>query len=63
MAVDCFKQRGLFAPNEKACATTLYNYIDAQLLEVKNIDLTDKTKRNTKRHGSEKYKRVLGRNI
>lgn len=62
-AVCRAKQECLFYKDEMFCTTTLYNYIDAQLLEVKNLDLAEKTKRNTKHHVSRKNKRVLGRSI
>lgn len=42
---------------------TLYNYIDLDLLSVRNIDLPMKTKRNTKTKRIRKNKRILGTSI
>lgn len=53
----------LFESNEMVSTSTLYKYIDLQLLEIKNIDLAEKSHRPTKRHVSKKHKRVLGRSI
>jgi IS30 family transposase len=39
---------GTFTRDEIVCTKTLYNYVDAGLLKIKNIDLPDKLKRNTK---------------
>lgn len=38
----------IFTREEIVCTKTLYNYVDAGLLKIKNIDLPDKLKRNTK---------------
>lgn len=57
------KSRNLFRPEEMVCTTTLYNYIDDQLLEIKNIDLTSKLLRQAKKHKTKKHKRILGRGI
>lgn len=53
----------LFKPDEMVSTSTLYKYIDLQLLEIRNIDLAEKSHRPTKRHVSKKHKRVLGRSI
>lgn len=42
---------------------TLYNYIDAGVLPVKNIDLPLKVMRNTKKKRSRQNKKVLGKSI
>ena len=42
---------------------TLYNYIDLDLLSVRNIDLPMKTKRNTKTKRVRKNSRILGTSI
>ena len=42
---------------------TLYNYIDLDLLSVRNIDLPMKTKLNTKRRRVRKNRKVLGTSI
>lgn len=45
------------------CTKTLYNYIDAGLVGVKNIDLPMKLRLNTKKKRCRKNKRILGRSI
>lgn len=57
------KAEKLFLDDEMVCTTTLYKYIDDQRLEIRNIDLTEKSTRTTKRHVSKKHKRLLGRSI
>ena len=52
-----------FHPNEMVCTKTLYRYIDEQLLEVRNIELTEKTSRRQSGHKSVKHHRILGRGI
>ena len=42
---------------------TLYNYIDQSKLSVRNIDLSMKTKLNTKTKRVRKHRRVLGKSI
>ena len=42
---------------------TLYNYIDLDLLSVRNIDLPMKTRLNTKTNRVRKNRRVLGKSI
>lgn len=54
---------GSFQPSEMVSTATLYKYIDEQRLEVRNIDLVEKSKRATKHHVSRKHKRILGRSI
>ncbi len=48
----------------RVCTKTLYNYIAAGLLKVKNIDLLLRVKRTTtKRHGNRENKRLYGESI
>ena len=53
----------LFSRSEMVCTKTLYNYVDLQLLSIKNIDLPDKLKRKTKTKKVRKNKRKLGESI
>ncbi|GAA3653845.1 IS30 family transposase [Asaccharospora irregularis] len=52
-----------FARSDMVCTKTLYNYIDLGLLEVKNVDLSFKLRRNTKPSRVRKNKRILGSSI
>jgi IS30 family transposase len=52
-----------FPRSEMVCTKTLYNYIDMGLLEIKNIDLPYKLRRNTKKQRIRINKRNLGRSI
>ena len=54
---------GDFAREQVVCTKTLYNYIDRGLLGIKNIDLPEKMKRNTKVRRNRENRRVLGRSI
>ena len=54
---------GLFPRNQMVCTKTLYNYVDAGLLGIKNIDLPYKLSRNTKPARIRQNKRVLGDSI
>lgn len=45
------------------CTKTLYNYVDLGLLPIKNIDLPEKPKRNTKSSNARKNRRILGKSI
>jgi IS30 family transposase len=54
---------GSFARNEMVCTKTLYNYIDLGLMAIKNTDLPQKLRRNTKKARVRKNKRKLGRSI
>lgn len=54
---------GVFHPDERVCTKTLYNYVDAGLMIIKNIDLPEKVKRSTKRKKHRKHKKVLGKSI
>jgi len=57
------KTLGLFRPEEMICTKTLYNYIDAQLLEVRNIDLINKMSRRLPKNVVRKNHHVLGLSI
>lgn len=58
------KHDKLYQPAEMVCTATLYSYIEAQLLEIKNIDLLEQTSRRTKRNANTTHKRMLqGRSI
>ena len=41
-------ESGKFRRDEIVCTKTLYNYVDLGLLPIKNIDLPEKLRRNTK---------------
>ena len=56
-------QTGTFQRHEIVCTKTLYNYIELGLLEVKNVDLPMKCKRNTKSKRIRANKRKLGASI
>ncbi len=63
-AVGRARAEGLYLPDEMVCTATLYNYIDAQLLEVRNIDLLEKPSRRVKHKANHKFQRMLtGRSI
>jgi IS30 family transposase len=49
--------------SEMVCSKTLYSYIDLGLMAIKNTDLPQKLRRNTKKARVRKNKRVLGRSI
>lgn len=52
-----------FPREEIVCTKTLYRYVDYGLLEIKNIDLPQKLRRNTKARHTRENKRILGRSI
>lgn len=52
-----------FKREEVVCTKTLYNYVDARCISIKNIDLPEKLKRKPKKEHSRKNKRVLGKSI
>lgn len=56
-------ESGKFHQGQTVCTKTLYNYVDAGLIGIKNIDLPEKLKRNTKREKVRKNKRILGDSI
>lgn len=54
---------GEFSSDQTVCTRTLYNYVDQGLMDIRNYDLPEKLKRNTKIHRLRKNKRKLGRSI
>ena len=52
-----------FSRSERVCTKTLYNYVDLGLLPIKNVDLPQKLRRNTKPARVQKNKRKLGKSI
>lgn len=62
-SVGYAKENNLFSSNEMVCTKTLYNYVDLGLLPIKNIDLPEKLKRNTKSSNARKNRRILGKSI
>lgn len=52
-----------FRGRDRVCTKTLYNYVDLGLLPIKNVDLPQKLRRNTKSARVRKNKRKLGRSI
>ncbi len=56
-------QSGKFSRNEMVCTKTLYNYVDLGLLPLKNIDLPEKLRRNTKAKQVRESRKRLGRSI
>ncbi len=56
-------ESGEFQREQIVCTKTLYNYVDRGLIGIKNIDLPEKLKRNTKKEKVRKNKRILGDSI
>lgn len=56
-------RNGVFARSEMVCTKTLYNYVDLGLLPIKNIDLPEKLRRNTKAKKVRESRKILGRSI
>jgi possible transposase len=56
-------KNGNFNREQIVCTQTLYNYANLGLLNIKNIDLSEKLKRSPKRVQVRKNKRSLGRSI
>ncbi|MST79257.1 IS30 family transposase [Lactobacillus equicursoris] len=54
---------GIFPKDQVVSTKTLYNYVDLGLMDIKNIDLPEKVKRNTKARRARANKRILGRSI
>ncbi|KRM40141.1 IS1470, transposase [Lactobacillus hamsteri DSM 5661 = JCM 6256] len=54
---------GLFTRKQVVCTRTLYNYVGQCLMDIRNSDLPEKLKRNTKAHHVRKNKKKLGRSI
>lgn len=57
------KLHGLFNPESMISTRTLYTYIDMGLIELTNMDLLLKLRRNTKKHNTRRNRRVLGASI
>lgn len=56
-------ETGRFTRSEMVCTKTLYNYIDLGLLAVKNADLPQKLRRNTKPTRVKEHKKSFGKSI
>lgn len=56
-------QSGKFRREEMVCTKTLYNYANLNLFDIKNIDLPEKLRRNTKSKTVRENKKKLGRSI
>ena len=56
-------ESGEFSREEIVCTKTLYNYVDAGLMHIKNIDLPEKVSRKPKRERVRQNKRKLGDSI
>ena len=56
-------ESGKFRRDEMVCTKTLYNYVNLGLLPIKNIDLPEKLRRNTKAKKVRQNKKNLGRSI
>lgn len=54
---------GRFKRSEMVCTKTLYNYIDLGLLAIKNADLPQKLRRNTKPARVKEHKKSFGTSI
>lgn len=52
-----------FLRSKMVCTKTLYNYVDAGFLKIKNIDLPLKVKRSTKTKRIRHHKKILGTSI
>lgn len=62
-AVGLVRQKQLFTPEEMVCTTTLYRYIDAQRLPIRNIDLQMKMGRQSTKKHKFCHRRLLGKSI
>ena len=56
-------ESGEFSPEEIVCTKTLYNYVDAGFMHIKNIKLPEKVSRKTKHERVRQNKRKLGDSI
>lgn len=54
---------GKYKRDETVCTKTLYRYVDLGLMSVKNIDLPEKLRRNTKHHKTTENRKNLGNSI
>ena len=61
--VGSCKTNESFAATDMVCAKTLYNYVDKGLLQISNVDLPFKLKRDTKSKRIRFHKRKLGTSI
>ena len=52
--------KGIFQKDQVVSTKTLYNYVDLGLMDIKNGDLPEKVKRNTKTRRARVNKRILG---
>lgn len=52
-----------FEREEMVCTKTLCNYVDFGLLSIKNVNLPQKMRRNTKANRVKQHKKVLGKSI
>lgn len=62
----CFgraKEQNLFPRKSMVCTKTLYNYVDLGMLPIKNIDLPEKLRRNTRKKKVRENKKNLGKSI
>ena len=57
------KDNNLFDKDEMVCTKTLYNYVDAGLMNITNMDLPEKLSRNTKTKKVRENKKNLGNSI
>ncbi|MBT9009688.1 IS30 family transposase, partial [Lactobacillus delbrueckii subsp. bulgaricus] len=55
--------KGIFQKDQVVSTKTLYNYVDLSLMDIKNGDLPEKDKRNTKTRRARVNKRIQGRRI
>ena len=62
-SVGYAKENNLFSSDKMVCTKTLYNYVDLGILPIKNIDLPEKLKRNTKSSNIRKSRKILGKSI
>ena len=62
-SVGYAKENNLFSSDKMVCTKTLYNYVDLGLLTIKNIDLPEKLKQNTKSSNARKNRKILGKSI
>lgn len=56
-------ESGTFQREDIVCTKTLYNYVDAGFMHIRNIDLPEKVSRKTKRDRVRQNKRKLGDSI
>lgn len=62
-SVGYAQKNNLFSTDEMVCTKTLYNYVDLGILPIKNIDLPEKLKRNTKSSNIRRNRKILGKSI